>query len=79
MVGNNGSAFREWTENDRWFRANYQRLARRYDGLNVCIYKRRVVDHDGNFERLMKRIEKKLPMERVLVEYVSRRKLEFIL
>ncbi len=79
MVGNNGSSFEEWTENDRWFRANHGRLARRYDDQNVCVYKRQVVDHDMDFERLMKRIEKRLPMERVLVEYVSRKKLEFIL
>ncbi len=71
--------FEEWTENDRWVSANCGILSRRYDGQNVCVYKRRVVDHDRDFDRLMKRIERKLPMERVLVEYVSRRKLEFIL
>ncbi len=38
-----------------------------------------VVDHDEDFERLMKRIEKRLPIERVLVEYISRKRLEFIL
>ncbi len=79
MGASDGSSFEEWSRNDRWFRANYGRLARRYDGENVCIYKRRVVDHDRDFERLMRRVEKKLPMEKTLVEYVSRRKLEFIL
>lgn len=39
----NGSSFDEWSENHRWFRSNYQKLARKYDGQNVCIYKRQVV------------------------------------
>ncbi len=79
MTEKTGSSFEEWSGNDRWFRVNYQRLARRYDGQNVCVYRHRVVDHDKDFERLMKRVERKFPVERVLVEYVSRKKLEFIL
>ena len=54
-------------------------FARKYDGQNVCVYKRRVVDHDRDLRRLMKRVRGRFPQEKVLVEFASRRKLEFIL
>ncbi len=79
MTVKNGKPFDEWSENLRWFREHYQQLARKYDRHNVCVYKGRVVDHDNNLRRLMTRIREKYPSDRVLVEYVSRKKLEFIL
>lgn len=78
-MGNNGSSFDEWSENHRWFRNNYQKLARKYDGQNVCVYKRRVVDHDRDLGRLLKRVRKNHPMDRAVVEWVSRRKPKLIL
>ncbi len=57
----------------------YSRLAERYDGQNVVVHNRRVVDHDTDLDRLMKRVRGKFPPGRVLVEFVSRKKLEFIL
>jgi hypothetical protein len=75
----NGSSFNEWTRNHVWFRAHYQRLSRSYDGQNVCVYKRRVVDHDRDLRSLMRRVRGRYPQEEVLVEFVSRKKLEFIL
>ncbi len=66
-----GSSFKEWTDNHKWFRSSYQRLARSYDGENVCVYHRRVVDHDRNLQRLLKRVQKKYPQDRLVVEFVS--------
>jgi len=77
MTKKNGSSFEEWRDELRWFMGNHQRLARRYDGQNVCVYRHRVVDHDEDLERLMRRIERIFPTDRVLVEFVSRKKLEF--
>src|SRR6266700_1791534 len=54
-------------------------FARRYDGQNVCVYKHRVVDHDRDLRSLMRRVRGRFPQEEVLVEFVSRKKLEFIL
>ncbi len=54
-------------------------MAERYDGQNVVVHNRRVVDHDTDLDRLMKRVRGKFPPGRVLVEFVSRKKLEFIL
>lgn len=75
----NGKPFDEWSENLRWFREHYQQLARKYDRRNICVYKSKVVDYDSDLRRLLKRIRGKYPPDRVLVEYVSRKKLEFIL
>ncbi len=75
----NGSAFDKWSDQLRWFMDHYQSLARRYDGQNVCVYKHRVVDHDRDLRSLMRRVRRRFPQEEVLVEFVSRKKLEFIL
>ncbi len=75
----NGSAFEEWSDQHRWFRHHYRSLARRYDGQNVCVYKHRVVDHDRDLRRLIRRVRERFPQEKVLVEFVSRKKLKFIL
>ncbi len=75
----NGSSFSEWTSNHVWFRTHYQRLARNYDRQNIAVYQGRVVDHDKNLTRLLDRVKKNYPEDRVVVEYVSRRKRELIL
>src|SRR6266571_8524315 len=62
----NGSAFEEWNDQLRWFMDHYQGLARKYDGQNVCVYKRRVVDHDRDLRRLMKRVRGRFPQEKGL-------------
>jgi len=75
----NGSSFNEWTRNHVWLRSHYQRLARSYDRQNIAVYQAKVVDHDKNLTRLLNRVKKNYPEDRVVVEYVSRRKRELIL
>ncbi len=75
----NGSSFKEWTRNHVWFRAHYNRLARSYDRQSIAVWRRRVVDHDKNLTRLLNRIKKNYPEDRVVVGYVSRGKRELIL
>ncbi len=75
----NGSSFNEWTRNHVWYRTHCQRLARNYDRQNIAVYHCRVVDHDKNLSRLLNRIKKIYPRDRVVVEYASRKKRELIL
>ena len=75
----NGSSFNEWTRNHVWFRSHYQRLARSYDRQNIAVYQAKVIDHDKNLTRLLNRVKKNYPEDRVVVEYVSRGKRELIL
>ena len=75
----NGSSFNEWTRNHVWFRTHYRQLARSYDRQNIAVYKGRVVDHDKNLTKLLNRVKKSYPEDRVVVEYVSLGKRELIL
>lgn len=68
----------EWTRNHVWFRSHYQHLARSYDRQTIAIYQAKVVDHDKNLARLLKRVKKNYPEDRVVVEYVSRGKRELM-
>jgi hypothetical protein len=69
----------EQDKNWSWFMEHYEELVERFDGEFVAIYQQKVVDHDKNLRSLMKRIRKKYPLSRVLVEFVSKEKLALIL
>ncbi len=75
----NRSSFNEWTGNHVWLRTHYQSLAQKYDRQNVAVYQHRVVDHDRNLSRLLGRVRRTYPVDRVVVEYVSRLKRELVL
>ena len=70
----NGSTFSDWTESHVWFRTNYARLARKHDHQNVAVYKRKVVDRDRTLARLLGRVTKTYPRDRIVVVYVTRQK-----
>lgn len=71
--------FREQELNRKWFEEDRERLVKEYDGKFITIYKQAVVDSDEDVRRLMERVERKYPSERISVEYVSREKLQPIL
>ena len=71
--------FREHERNREWFEENREALVEKYDGKFIAIYERAVVDFDEDVGRLMERVEKKYPSDRVSVEYVSKEKLQLIL
>lgn len=74
-----GSLFDEFAESHAWFRANYARLARRFDHQNIAVYQKKVVDHDTSLARLLSRVGKSYPRDRIVVEYVTRKKRELVL
>ena len=59
-------------EDMKWFLSNYDKLVKNYDGLFVAVYERRVIDSDGNLDRLVERVFGRWPLERVIIEYVSK-------
>lgn len=61
-------------EDMEWFLGNYRRLVEEYDGRFVAVYERSVVDSDGDLDRLIERVSGRWPLERVIIEYVSREK-----
>jgi len=71
--------FKEQERNREWFEKNHEMLTEKYDGKFVAIYERSVVDFDEDIGRLMERVEKRYPPDRVSVEYVSKEKLQLIL
>jgi hypothetical protein len=68
----------EQDKNWSWFMEHYEELVERFDGEFVAVYQQRVVDHDKDICSLMKRIRKKYPLSRVLVEFVSKEKLALV-
>jgi len=49
------------------------------DHQNVAVYGKKVVDHDSSLSKLLNRVGKSYPRDRVVVEYVTRKKRELIL
>ena len=58
----------------KWFLSNYPKLVKRYDGRFMAIYEQSVVDYDEDLDRLIERASGKCPLERVIMEYVSKEK-----
>ncbi len=71
--------FEKYELNARWFEKHYDELVKLYDDEFVCVFGDKAVDHDRNHQRLMKRVETKFPVEQVFIDYVTSRKLEFVL
>jgi hypothetical protein len=72
--------FEEHERNREWFEESYERLVEKYDGMFVAIYKQKIVAFDEDPGKLREKIlAKGLSLATVMVEYVSRKPLEFIL
>jgi len=71
--------FREQELNRKWFEENHDALVKKYEGKFIAIYKQNVIDSDEDIGKLMERVEKKYPPEKISVEYVSKEKLQLIL
>jgi len=72
--------FDEQERNSEWFEKNYEDLVDRYDGMFVAIYRENVVECSKDPAELREKIlARGLRLSEVMVEYVSRKPLEFIL
>jgi hypothetical protein len=72
--------FDEQERNREWFEENRESLVDRYDGMFVAIYKENVVECSKDPAGLREKIlARGLRLSEVMVEYVSKEPLEFIL
>jgi len=72
--------FDEQERNREWFEENYEDLVKRYDGMFIAVCKEKVVEFSGDPAELRRKIlARGLRLSGVMVEYVSRKPLEFIL
>lgn len=71
--------FEKYETNARWFGEHYEDLVKLYDREFVAVFGGKVADHDRNLRRLIRRIESSFPPEEVYVEYITSRKLQFVL
>ena len=72
--------FDEQERNREWFEENRESLVDRYDGMFVAIYKENVVECSKDPAELREKIlARGLRLSEVMVEYVSKEPLEFIL
>jgi len=65
--------------NREWFEENYAVLVEKFDKKFVAIYSEMVIDSDHDLDKLIERVEAKLPLEKVSVEYVTKEKIQLIL
>jgi len=71
--------FEEQEMNRKWFEKNHDSLVKKYDGKFIAICRQEVVDFDEDIGKLMERVERKHPPEKISVEYVTKEKLQLIL
>lgn len=61
-------------EDMEWFLHNHDKLVEKYDGVFVAVCERGVIDSDDNLDGLIEGVSSRWPLERVVIEYVSREK-----
>ena len=66
-------------KNRKWFEGSYATLVDKYDREFVAVYEERVVDSDKDLDSLVRRVTAKHPSEMVLIEYVTKEKIQLIL
>jgi len=71
--------FDEQEQNWQWFKKNYSRLVSRFDGEYVAVFERKIVGHDEDLGRLVRRVREKFTFNHVLVEFVSKEKVVLVL
>ena len=72
--------FKEHELNQKWYKDNYKDLVEKYDGVFVAIYRQGVIEHAKNPNELRQKIlARGLKLSETIVEYVSKKPLEFIL
>lgn len=71
---------RRFDEDIAWFQKNYAQLKRKYRGEYVAVKNHEIVDHDKDAKTLLKRLKKKFgDLGSLVVEYISERKVEYVL
>lgn len=71
--------FAEQERNREWFEKNREMLLKKHEGKFIAIYKQAVIDSDEDIGKLMERVEREYPPDKISVEYVSKEKLQLIL
>lgn len=72
--------FRRFETNMKWFQDNYKKLKKEYAGEYVAVDCGKVVMHDKNARTLIKALkEKHEDVRPMVIEYVSKQRMELIL
>ena len=72
--------FEEHKHNEKWFRENYDKIIREYDGVFIAIYKKKIIDYAKTPSELRRKIlARGIDISKVMIEYISKKPLEFIL
>ena len=66
---------RDWD----WFTKHYDELVENLDGQYVAVFTEKAIDHDENLDKLLNRLRRKYPVDKLIIEYVSKKKLQFVL
>ena len=75
-------AIRELMENMSWFDNNFDKLAEKFDGQAVAVYKQRIVDSNPDLRTLGERLRKNYPPKEgrtIYVKFVTKEKYDVIL
>lgn len=72
---------KQFEEDTSWLYEHYDRLKLEYPDQFIAVFQQQVVDHDPDLSRLMERLRERYQEEagRIAVEYISRKKMEYVL
>jgi hypothetical protein len=70
----------EFERNQKWFKENFDTLLKNYREEFVAVFRRKIIGHDKDLERLAKRVRTETRAAKgIYIEYVSDKPVEMIL
>jgi hypothetical protein len=71
----------KYEENAKWVSRHYEELKKKYVDEWVAVLNEKVVDHDRNLDKLVKRLRMNYPenYSEIAIEYVTSKEIELIL
>lgn len=71
----------EYEENAKWLSKNYNKLKAKFNDEWVAILNKKVIDHDPDLPKLVKRLKQQHPKNynKIATEYVTTKELNLIL
>ena len=72
--------FHRFETNTKWFQDNYEKLKKEYAGEYVAVDEGKVLMHDKDARALIKALKQKYKnLEPIVIEFVTKEKMELIL
>ncbi|PIU65507.1 MAG: hypothetical protein COS84_06805 [Armatimonadetes bacterium CG07_land_8_20_14_0_80_40_9] len=71
--------FEESEKNRLWLKKEYDRLVEEYKDKFVAVWSQQIIDYDNDYRNLLNKVPKEYKGKGLLIEYLTKERIEFVL